>query len=258
MVPSRKNPSKIWSWYQQLREPVDWEAPDEKFIGHRNIILYSLARYQFVKPWLTGLCLEVGCGRGYGIGNISPQVPQVIGVDLSLKFLIEAKTQLYDSHFIQSNGLFLPFRSHTFDSVIAFEIIEHINDDLGFLKELKRMIRRDGIIAISTPNRLAVSGNSKEPIDRFHVREYSWLEFDELLRIVFNKVSIFGQKEKKTRKNRTNRIIDKIPVRLRSSFPARFGGLLSAYLRKPLNNDDFEFIDHDMDVPTNLIAICSN
>ncbi len=200
MSSSRKNLSTIQRRYQELREPAYWEAPDKNFTGHRNIITYSLARYQFLMPWLKGLCLEVGCGRGYGIEYFSPKVTQAIGLDLSLQFLMEAKTQLSGNYFIQSNGSFLPFRSRSFDSVIAFEVIEHISDDLGFLKELKRMVREDGIIAISTPNRLAVSGNSIKPIDRFHVREYTWLEFDKLLNIVFNQVSVYGQKEKKTPK----------------------------------------------------------
>ena len=66
-------------------------------------------------------------------------------------------------------------------AVVSFETIEHIDDDDGFIAEAARVLKPDGILPISTPNK-DVTSPSGPPENEFHVREYLREEFEGLLR----------------------------------------------------------------------------
>jgi SAM-dependent methyltransferase len=53
---------------------------------------------------------------------------------------------------VRGDGHRLPFPSHSFDSVFAFEVIEHVDDDAAFVSELIRVTRPGGRITLSTPS----------------------------------------------------------------------------------------------------------
>src|SRR5262245_35743639 len=158
-----------------------WEAPERDFLGHRDILTRSLSRYHFVAPNVDGVLLEVGCGRGYGFEVLSMKSTSQIGIDISRQFLGKARDQFPSVSFACASGSALPFQDHFFDSIIAFEVIEHIADDVSFLRKLKRVSRKNAFIAISTPNILLASGTSAKPLDPFHFREYQATEFIHLL-----------------------------------------------------------------------------
>lgn len=249
--------SRFKQWYREIVEPQHLEAPNKHFKGHRDIITRNLARYQFVRPFVQGRTLEVGCGRGYGLEIIGSHCTQWVGLDVSALFLSEAQRTWPQKDFILADGVALPFASHTFDTVIAFEVIEHVQDDRGFLSGLKRVANSQGRIIVSTPNRWVSSGHATRPLDRFHVREYTASEFKALLSEFFDDVKMYGQVENKRRKTFTERLLDRIPVRWKYILPAHIQGYLSIMLRKPLNIEECQFIRENLDEASNLLAICS-
>jgi 2-polyprenyl-3-methyl-5-hydroxy-6-metoxy-1,4-benzoquinol methylase len=57
------------------------------------------------------------------------------------------------------------------------ETIEHIDDDKGFLREMHRILKKNGIFIVSTPQNAAKSA----PLIPYHVREYNLQDFKSLL-----------------------------------------------------------------------------
>jgi SAM-dependent methyltransferase len=83
---------------------------------------------------------------------------------------------------------------HAFDLVVSFETLEHMREELqlSFLSEVKRLLKPDGILLLSTPNKLHYTDepNYSNP---FHVKELYRDEFCELLGRHFSVVKLFGQ-----------------------------------------------------------------
>lgn len=132
---------------------------------------------------------------------------QVTAFDISSAALATAKGQFPDnsSGFTMADALRLPLGDHAVDVYICLETIEHVSDDRALLQEVKRVLRNDGQFVCSTPNRTVTNPGSTlsdAPWNRFHVREYSREEFDELLGAFFHDVKWFGQNAERSSKVR--------------------------------------------------------
>ncbi len=106
--------------------------------------------------------LDVGCGEGrHTIGAYLSANVHAVGVDLSEKDLATAEARAHDFiddnntdkslRFMPANALALPFEDDSFDKVICSEVLEHIPDYQGVLKELKRVLKPTGVLAVSVP-----------------------------------------------------------------------------------------------------------
>jgi len=106
--------------------------------------------------------LDLGCGEGrHAISVYLETGAEVIGVDLSKKDLQTAEQRLNESlafagehgscRFEQQNALALNFEDNHFDVVICSEVLEHIPDYQGVLKEIDRVLKPNGIMALSVP-----------------------------------------------------------------------------------------------------------
>ncbi len=71
---------------------------------------------------------------------------------------------------VQGSGASLPFRAQSFDAVLAFEVLEHIEDDQLVLDEMARVLRPGGIVAVSVPLHAALWSELDEACA--HVRRY--------------------------------------------------------------------------------------
>lgn len=240
-----------------LSEIDSLEAPNRSFVGHRDIVTRSLARYHYVAPYVSGKLLDVGCGRGYGFEVLRPQTSGQTGVDISHEFLRETQHSYSTVALARTSGEQLPFQNGAFDTVISFEVIEHLNDDQAFLIELKRLVRPGGYVAISTPNRFVASGEQVQPLNPFHVREYTAPEFAQLLSTTFSSFVLVGQHERLETSRGVNRLIDRIPIGWKYLLPSHFQGVLSVALRPPLRIEECQFLADHLDQAHTLLAICS-
>jgi len=82
----------------------------------------------------------------------------------------------------------LPFADGEFDLVVCFEVIEHVEDRDTVLDELSRVLGPEGILCISTPNRLVYP-----PGNPYHIHEYEPEEFDQALAQRFTRVTLYRQ-----------------------------------------------------------------
>jgi SAM-dependent methyltransferase len=237
-----------------------WEAPDRKFFGHRDCMVRNMSRYQFIAARANGRCLDIGCGRGYGFDYLKPRCTSCTGVDISEAFLREARAHYPEVSFLHQNAERLPFEDATFDTITSFEVIEHLEDDRAFLKEIARVASRGAVVAISTPNRLIASGAQKKPLNKFHVREYTAEEFRGLLTGAFAEVILYGQSDTTAASTAAtgfvSALLNRIPVHVKYLIPFYLQDLLSVMLRPPLKLEDCRFdLNRFRDAHT-LYALC--
>ena len=103
-----------------------------------------IKKYLRIKPTSTSL-LDVGCGDGYFLSQTKAALKA--GVDLNPP---PAEEQYFPV--IKADACHLPFARGTFDTIFAFDIIEHIQDDTAFLNSLFDVLLEGGIIWLSTPS----------------------------------------------------------------------------------------------------------
>ncbi len=146
----------------------------------------SRLAYHFAAERISGRVLEIGTGSGYGIDIIAPHAEEFVTMD---KFLpsVSAEELPQNVTMVSAVAPKLPFESSSFDYVISFQVIEHIEEDHEFVAEIFRVLKEGGEAIISTPNRsLSLTRNP------WHVREYSATEFSSLLATKFSETNPFG------------------------------------------------------------------
>jgi SAM-dependent methyltransferase len=136
-----------------------------------------LVRYRLAAEFAQGRrVLDAGSGEGYGTAMLaSGGARSVTGIDVDEESIAHAREH-YGPMFEQADAAKLPFEDASFDLVVCFETIEHLDDDTGAIREFRRVLTDDGLLLISTPNR-----DEYLVENEFHKREYSLEEFDALL-----------------------------------------------------------------------------
>lgn len=138
--------------------------------------------------------LDAGCGAGYGSAELARMASGVIGVDRSAEAIAFARNRYQAPHlrFEEGDCLALPVADGSIDLVVAFEVIEHLENWRGFLREAHRTLAPAGQFIVSTPNKRYYSesrgGAGPNP---FHVHEFEFEEFKAELEKVFPHVSLF-------------------------------------------------------------------
>jgi SAM-dependent methyltransferase len=143
--------------------------------------------------------LDAGCGAGYGTALLAehrgnePGV-EVVGVDASEEAVAWATEhyQAANARFVRGDATALPDFHESYDVVVAFEVIEHLADPESFLLEVQRLLRPNGVLLVSTPNRRFYT-EERGFHNPFHTREYDGPEFFELLRQRFAHIEVLEQ-----------------------------------------------------------------
>lgn len=159
----------------------------EEFTGERFIPGYAdgsvelehIHRYLFALQFITGSrVLDIACGEGYGSSMLSTLADHVTGVDIDAQCIDRAKAR-YSSekvHFSAGSATQMPVGDAQFDVVVSFETIEHLEDQEAFWSEIRRVLKPDGLLILSSPNRGPYRKGESPNI--FHVKE---LTRDELI-----------------------------------------------------------------------------
>lgn len=183
------------SWWQRFKS-----RREESFLRAEHE-----ARYRLAAQLVSGKrVLDIAAGSGYGSYSLATQgAAMVIGVELEGEAVRSAQEKFVHPHleYRQDSGDELTRVPEMFDMIVSFETIEHIDRDRLFLEKLDDHLVEDGLLIISTPNRI-ISNPGKSLTDRpenpFHVREYAQEEFRLLLeeRFVIQKSFIQGRYRK--------------------------------------------------------------
>jgi len=119
--------------------------------SHDDLYIPKFVDYvkKFVKP--GSKLIDIGCGRGSSTAILS-KTYNVIGTDLSAKFIAYAKQNYKGVKFQVCSALDLPFKNSSFDAAVSYGVVEHITDVPKFLDESIRVTRPGGFVIVVSPN----------------------------------------------------------------------------------------------------------
>jgi 2-polyprenyl-3-methyl-5-hydroxy-6-metoxy-1,4-benzoquinol methylase len=144
--------------------------------------------YVVAQEYVRGNVLEVGCGEGRGVELLMSKSTGFTAVDKIEEALQVLRQRFPNGKFMSMNipplgGL----QDNTYDCVVSFQVIEHIENDMLYLKEIHRVLKPGGIALFTTPNRkLSLSRNP------WHIREYLAQELRDLGAKIFSSVEMKG------------------------------------------------------------------
>jgi len=101
---------------------------------------------------VQGKCLDIGAGSGLFTQRIKDKGYEVIGIDYYDKAIELAQAKGIEMRKINIEEDKFPFGDEYFDLITCFEVIEHIKEPSNMLREVHRVLKKDGYFIISTPN----------------------------------------------------------------------------------------------------------
>lgn len=224
--------------YSSAATSIGVFSTGERFVPEQSdplCISEHMQRYKAVLEFVKGkVVLDAACGEGYGSNLLASTAAAVTGVDISEEAIYNAqsKYQRENLSYIRGSIEKLPLPDASVDVVISFETIEHVTEELqeAFLREIKRVLKPNGLSIISTPEKLYYTDIPDSP-NEFHVKEFYEEEFLGFLQGYFKHVDFYFQGVQ------SHLVITKGSAGDQSVIPVNTNG---------------------MDAPKYLIAICSD
>lgn len=170
------------NFYHQYDQLQDFESRLQK--AKKIVSFISIFR----KDYQSLRCLDIGCSSGFITSALQPYFYQMVGLDYDPSGLLAVPKQNKEhTLFIRGDALTLPFSDDSFDAIICTQVYEHVPDDQVLFSELSRIIRSNGIIFFSGPNKLfPIEPHYKIPF--IHWLPLSWADW--FIRII-HKGSLF-------------------------------------------------------------------
>ena len=153
-------------------------------------------RYLFALRFCTERdVLDVASGEGYGASLLGQAARSVVGVDVDAESVRFANDHYLSERvsFRRGDATALPIADASVDIVVSFETIEHLGDHAAFMTEIRRVLRPDGMLVISSPDQRTYSEEAAHA-NPFHVQELGRGEFLTLMRAHFPHVALLEQR----------------------------------------------------------------
>jgi SAM-dependent methyltransferase len=167
---------------------------DVRFTGERlhagdDLFSVDLARhraaYEVAAERRAGAnVLDLGCGSGHGAAWLATNRIATTGVD---RVPPDASARASGADFLLADIAHLPFTPASFDTIVSFQVIEHLPDPGPYLRSIARLLRPRGIALLTTPNR-----GTSDGVNPYHVREYLSAELRSVLASHFAEVEVLG------------------------------------------------------------------
>jgi ubiquinone/menaquinone biosynthesis C-methylase UbiE len=177
---------------------LDWTG--ERFLPEvgAEISFEHRARYIYAKKFIQGKkVLDVPSGEGYGTFELSKVAKSIHGIDIS-DIAVKHANEKYKADNLKysctSMEKLSAFNDEEFDVVTCFEGIEHVSLEVQklALKEFRRVLKKDGLLIISSPNKRVYSdlANYNNP---YHFSEYYYDDMKKDLEGYYSHVVFLGQ-----------------------------------------------------------------
>jgi ubiquinone/menaquinone biosynthesis C-methylase UbiE len=187
----------------EMGEIFKQERPSRplEFTGERytnaitgQIEIEHLHRYLLARDCCRGkTVLDIACGEGYGAALLAQVAECVIGVDFDAATITHAQKEYSRTNlgYIVGDARKIPLSTDSVDVVTSFETLEHFAEQEEFLEEVRRVLRPDGLLLISTPDCELYSPAGANP---YHLRELTREEFTSILSRYFSFISVSAQR----------------------------------------------------------------
>jgi SAM-dependent methyltransferase len=152
-----------------------------------------VVRYRWAAALAEGRrVLDAGCGTGYGAELLASEgAAAVVGVDVDVEVVEAARRDGSGAvRFAAADVRELPADLGTFDLVVCFEVLEHIDEPEAALDRLAAALAPDGLLVVSSPNR-----DVYPPGNPFHKHEFTPGELADALSERFAQVRLVRQQD---------------------------------------------------------------
>ncbi len=163
--------------------PNDYERMIPEYHTGTTIYGEHMVRYEGVRGIVKGkIVLDIASGSGYGTQLLAKEAKKIYGVDVSSDSIAYAEENYGGSNieYIVGDGEKIPLKDGSVDVVISFETIEHIKDYKRFMSEVRRILKKDGLLVLSTPNDIEFAEGN-----HFHLHEFEQKELEDLIHQYF-------------------------------------------------------------------------
>lgn len=155
-------------------------------------------RYAMVRAWARGRrVLDAACGEGYGSALLAQVADSVLGLDVDPAAVAHARERYAAAaanlRFDQADATRLQLAPGSFDLVVSFETLEHVQAQDALLDGLGNALADDGLLVISSPDKATYS-DAAGFRNEYHVRELYRDEFEALLRRRYPYVRLYAQR----------------------------------------------------------------
>jgi len=156
--------------------------PDEEYWFARHEVAYRWIAQRMAQRHAPGaVIVDAGAGEGYGAAMLPGRVVALEYDGAACAHMRRAYPQIAVT---RANLAALPLRTRSVDALVSLQVVEHLWDVRGFLRECLRVLRPEGELVITTPQRLTFSpglGRGEKPINPFHVEEFDGEQLRDLL-----------------------------------------------------------------------------
>jgi O-antigen biosynthesis protein len=167
------------------------------WVEDSTIAYEHLHRYAYAAALVADKrVLDLASGEGYGAKMLAQSASSVVGIDSDEGAVRHANAKYAGKtlQFIQGSITDVPLlENQSFDIVVCFEAIEHIEDHEKLISEVKRLLKPAGAFVVSTPNKVIYDGQSTHE-NPFHLKELEFQEFEMLLARHFGHTQFLGQR----------------------------------------------------------------
>ena len=147
-------------------------------VARREMVIALLAGRGLPGVPGGGLALDVGCGGGYTSKVLESSRWRVVSMDVSDEALSSCRRRgLKRLCRTDLQGFPLPFKTGSFDLVLAMDVIEHVEDDRHALAECRRILKEDGLLVVTVPAYMALWSAWDEALG--HRRRYTGRRLSE-------------------------------------------------------------------------------
>jgi 2-polyprenyl-3-methyl-5-hydroxy-6-metoxy-1,4-benzoquinol methylase len=165
-----------------------------------------MERYKFAAHYANGKSvLDIACGIGYSAPMlIDAGAASYDGADINQELTAYANNQYGSDSIRYHTGDICSFdNGRNYDLITCFETIEHVPDYESALLNLHKLLRQDGLLLISSPNRVITSPDctslSGKPANKYHIQEFTPGELLSTLRkfgFLAQSSDVFGQRQR--------------------------------------------------------------
>lgn len=166
----------------------------EPHIYNENSVKH-LHRYAIVTEYIRNkTILDIACGEGYGSNLMSQYASFIYGVDIDRVTIEHAKVKYEKDNlrFIEGSTSRIPMDEDSVDVVVSFETLEHHDEHVKMFEEIKRVLRPNGMLIISTPDKYYYSDIRKYK-NPYHIKELYKSDFIALINNFFTTAQILSQ-----------------------------------------------------------------
>jgi ubiquinone/menaquinone biosynthesis C-methylase UbiE len=162
---------------------------------NNKTMVEHLHRYFIANNFVKGkVVLDIASGEGYGSNLLSKKAQYVYGVDISFEAIQHSREKYQQDNlkFLTGSTINIPLENNSMDVIVSFETIEHHDEHEEMMQECLRVLKNDGILIISTPDKKFYS-DIPHYSNPHHKKELYKHEFLQLVSKYFKHCTLYNQ-----------------------------------------------------------------